>query len=41
MPRTRKNGKPSRKLLDQVRAAIRVERYATRTVQKLLGHKDI
>jgi hypothetical protein len=29
------------KLLDQVRAVIRRKHYSIRTVQELLGHKDL
>jgi len=30
-----------KKLLDRVRDAIRVKHYSIRTVQELLGHKDV
>jgi len=30
-----------KKLLDQVRDAIRLKRYSIRTVQALPGHKDV
>ncbi len=33
--------KAPRKLLDQVSDAIRVKHYSLRTVQELLGHKDV
>lgn len=29
------------KLLDQVRNALRLKHYSLRTVQELLGHKDV
>ena len=33
--------KPEKKLLDRVRDAVRVRHYSIRTVQELLGHKDV
>jgi integrase len=34
--------KPQEKrLLDEVRDAIRIKHYSIRTVQELLGHKDV
>lgn len=30
-----------KKLLDRVRDAIRLKHYAYRTVQELMGHKDV
>jgi len=32
---------PKKKLLDQVSDAIRLKHYSRRTVQELLGHKDV
>jgi len=32
---------PSPRLLDQVRDRLRVKHYSMRTVQELLGHKDV
>ena len=33
--------KPPAKLLDRVRQSIRLKGYSIRTVQELLGHKDV
>ena len=34
-------GNPPVKLLDRVRQCIRLKGYSIRTVQELLGHKDV
>ena len=33
--------KPPAKLLDRIRYRIRVKGYSIRTVQELIGHKDV
>jgi len=33
--------KPPAKLLDRIRYRIRVKGYSIRTVQELMGHKDV